>query len=108
MWIICLMVFLVLLGMSGFVVEVMIFIGFVISDVYNLIFKVLVIFLVVVGVILILIYLLLMLWEILYGLENKKLVEYEVFKDVELCEVFIIGCLLVLIIGIGLYFKIVI
>lgn len=108
MWMICFMVFLVLFGMSGFVVEVMVFIGFVISDVYSLIFKVLVIFLFAVGVILIFIYLLLMLWEILYGFENKKLVEYEVFKDVEFWEVFIIGCLLVLIIGIGLYFKIVI
>ena len=65
------------------------------------------IFLAAVGVILTPIYLLSMLREILYGPENKKLVEHEVLKDAEPREVFIIGCLLVPIIGIGLYPKIV-
>ena len=107
MWTTCSMASLALPGMSGFVAEVMVFIGFATSDAYSSIFKVLVIFLSAVGVILTPIYLLSMLREILYGPENKKLVEHEVLKDAEPREVFIIGCLLVPIIGIGLYPKIV-
>ena len=107
MWTTCSMASLALPGMSGFVAEVMIFIGFATSDAYNPTFKVLVIFLAAVGVILTPIYLLSMLREILYGPENKELVEHEVLKDAEPREVFIIGCLLVPIIGIGLYPKIV-
>ncbi|RQH55377.1 NADH-quinone oxidoreductase subunit M [Okeania hirsuta] len=107
MWTTCSMASLALPGMSGFVAEVMIFIGFATSDAYNPTFKVLVIFLAAVGVILTPIYLLSMLREILYGPENKELVEHEVLKDAEPREVFIIGCLLVPIIGIGFYPKIV-
>lgn len=107
MWTTCSMASLALPGMSGFVAEVMVFIGFATSDAYSSTFKVLVIFLSAVGVILTPIYLLSMLREILYGPENKKLVEHEVLKDAEPREVFIIGCLLVPIIGIGLYPKIV-
>ncbi|WP_246844189.1 NAD(P)H-quinone oxidoreductase subunit 4 [Hydrocoleum sp. CS-953] len=107
MWTTCSMASLALPGMSGFVAEVMVFIGFATSDAYNPTFKVMVIFLAAVGVILTPIYLLSMLREILFGPENKKLVENEVLKDAEPREVFIIGCLLVPIIGIGLYPKIV-
>ncbi|NEP80456.1 MAG: NAD(P)H-quinone oxidoreductase subunit 4 [Okeania sp. SIO3C4] len=107
MWTTCSMASLALPGMSGFVAEVMIFIGFATSDAYNPTFKVLVIFLAAVGVILTPIYLLSMLREILYGPENKELVEHEVLRDAEPREVYIIGCLLVPIIGIGLYPKIV-
>ncbi|GGA38949.1 NAD(P)H-quinone oxidoreductase subunit 4 [Okeania sp. KiyG1] len=107
MWTTCSMASLALPGMSGFVAEVMVFIGFATSDAYNPTFKVLVIFLAAVGVILTPIYLLSMLREILYGPENKELIENEVLTDAEPREVFIIGCLLVPIIGIGLYPKIV-
>ncbi|MEB3342139.1 NAD(P)H-quinone oxidoreductase subunit 4 [Okeania sp.] len=107
MWTACSMASLALPGMSGFVAEVMVFIGFATSDAYNPTFKVLVIFLAAVGVILTPIYLLSMLREILYGPENKELIEKEVLTDAEPREVFIIGCLLVPIIGIGLYPKIV-
>ena len=107
MWTTCSMASLALPGMSGFVAEVMIFIGFATSDAYNPTFKVLVIFLAAVGVILTPIYLLSMLREILYGPENKELVEHEVLRDAEPREVYIIACLLVPIIGIGLYPKIV-
>lgn len=105
MWTTCSMASLALPGMSGFVAEVMIFIGFATTDAYNPTFKVLVVFLAAVGVILTPIYLLSMLREILYGPENKKLVEHEVLIDAEPREVFIIGCLLIPIIGIGLYPK---
>lgn len=107
MWTACSMASLALPGMSGFVAEVMIFIGFSTSDAYSLTFRVLVVILAAVGVILTPIYLLSMLREILYGQENKELVAHEKLVDAEPREVFIIGCLLVPIIGIGLYPKIV-
>jgi formate hydrogenlyase subunit 3/multisubunit Na+/H+ antiporter MnhD subunit len=52
-------------GMSGFVAELMVFVGFATSDAYNPVFKVCVVFLAAVGVILTPIYLLSMLPEIL-------------------------------------------
>lgn len=102
----CSLASLALPGMSGFVAEVMIFIGFATSDAYNTAFKVLVVFLAAVGVILTPIYLLSMLREIFYGKENQELVSHEVLVDAEPREVFIIACLLIPIIGIGLYPKI--
>ena len=102
----CSLASLALPGMSGFVAEVMVFIGFSTSDAYNTTFKVLVVFLAAVGVILTPIYLLSMLREIFYGKENQELVSHEVLVDAEPREVFIIACLLVPIIGIGLYPKI--
>ncbi len=101
----CSMASLALPGMSGFVAELMVFVGFSNSDVYNPTFKLIVVFLMVVGVILTPIYLLSMLREIFYGPENKELVAHEVLADAEPREVFIIACLLVPIIGIGLYPK---
>ena len=106
MWTTCSMASLALPGMSGFVAEVMVFIGFATSDAYSLSFKIGVVFLAAVGVILTPIYLLSMLREILYGPENKELVEHEELVDAEPREVFVIACLLVPIIGIGLYPKI--
>jgi NAD(P)H-quinone oxidoreductase subunit 4 len=107
MWTACSMASLALPGMSGFVAALTVFIGFTTSDAYSSTFKVLVVFLAAVGVILTPIYLLSMLREICYGPENKELVEHEVLVDSEPREVFIITCLLVPIIGIGLYPKIV-
>ena len=107
MWTTCSMASLALPGMSGFVAELMVFVGFATSDAYNSTFKVIVVFLAAVGVILTPIYLLSMLREMLYGPENKALVSHTKLIDAEPREVFIIGCLLVPIIGIGLYPKIV-
>jgi NAD(P)H-quinone oxidoreductase subunit 4 len=106
MWTACSLASLALPGMSGFVAELMIFVGFATSDAYSFSFKVVVILLAAVGVILTPIYLLSMLREILYGPENKELIEHEVLVDAEPREVFIIASLLVPIIGIGLYPKI--
>lgn len=106
MWTACSLASLALPGMSGFVAELMVFVGFATSDAYNFTFKVVVILLAAVGVILTPIYLLSMLREILYGPENKELVEHETLVDAEPREVFIIACLLVPIIGVGLYPKI--
>ncbi|BDA39930.1 NAD(P)H-quinone oxidoreductase subunit 4 [Candidatus Atelocyanobacterium thalassae] len=107
MWTTCSMASLALPGMSGFAAELMIFIGFATSDAYNSIFKIVVITLAAVGVILTPVYLLSMLKEILYGPENKDLTFHVKLIDAEPREVFIIACLLIPIIGIGLYPKIV-
>jgi NAD(P)H-quinone oxidoreductase subunit 4 len=105
MFTVCSLASLALPGMSGFVAELTVFIGFATSDAYSLPFKILVILLAAVGVILTPIYLLSMLREIFYGPENKELTEHEVLIDAEPREVFVIVCLLVPIIGIGFYPK---
>lgn len=103
----CSMASLALPGMSGFVAELMVFVGFSSSDAYSLPFKLIVVILAAVGVILTPVYLLSMLREIFYGPENKELVEHEVLIDAEPREVFIIACLLIPIIGIGFYPKLI-
>jgi NAD(P)H-quinone oxidoreductase subunit 4 len=105
MWTTCSLASLALPGMSGFVAELMVFVGFANSDAYDLNFKVIVIFLAAIGVILTPIYLLSNLREIFYGPENKELTSHEELVDAEPREIFIIGALLVPIIGIGLYPK---
>ncbi|MDG2989373.1 photosynthetic/respiratory NAD(P)H-quinone oxidoreductase subunit D1 [Candidatus Synechococcus calcipolaris G9] len=102
----CSLASLALPGMSGFVAELMVFIGFATSDAYSLTFRLIIVILAAVGVILTPIYLLSMLREIFYGPENKELVSHEKLIDAEPREVFIIACLLVPIIGIGLYPKV--
>jgi NAD(P)H-quinone oxidoreductase subunit 4 len=101
----CSLASLALPGMSGFVAELMVFVGFATSDAYGVVFKTIVVLLAAVGVILTPIYLLSMLREIFYGPENKELVEHEVLVDAEPREVFIIACLLIPIIGVGFYPK---
>lgn len=105
MWTTCSFASLALPGMSGFVAELMVFVGFATSDAYSPTFRVIVVTLAGIGVILTPIYLLSMLREILYGPENKELVEHEVLVDAEPREVFVVACLLIPIIGIGLYPK---
>ena len=101
----CSMASLALPGMSGFVAELMIFVGFSNSDAYDSTFKAIVVFLMAVGVILTPIYLLSMLREIFYGQENQELISHEALIDAEPREVFIVACLLIPIIGIGFYPK---
>lgn len=101
----CSLASLALPGMSGFVAELMVFVGFATSDAYGVLFKTIVILLAAVGVILTPVYLLSMLREIFYGPENKELLEHQILADAEPREVFIIACLLVPIIGIGFYPK---
>jgi NAD(P)H-quinone oxidoreductase subunit 4 len=101
----CSLASLALPGMSGFVAELMVFVGFATSDAYSFTFRLITIIFMAIGVILTPIYLLSMLREIFYGPENKQLVEHEVLVDAEPREVFIIACLLVPIIGFGFYPK---
>ncbi|HAN46739.1 MAG TPA: NAD(P)H-quinone oxidoreductase subunit 4 [Cyanobacteria bacterium UBA8156] len=103
----CSLASLALPGMSGFVAELMVFVGFATSDAYTTPFKIVAVLLMAVGVILTPIYLLSMLREIFFGSENQALVAHEELVDAEPREVFIVACLLVPIIGIGLYPKLV-
>lgn len=92
-------------GMSGFVGELTIFLGITTSDAYNPVFKVIVILLAAVGVILTPIYLLSMLRQVFYGNDNSGIIVEGYLGDAKPREVFIAVCLLLPIIGIGMYPK---
>ncbi|MGF1521444.1 MAG: NAD(P)H-quinone oxidoreductase subunit 4 [Leptolyngbyaceae cyanobacterium] len=92
-------------GMSGFVSEITVFLGIATSDVYSVTFKVAITLLAAVGVILSPVYLLSMLRRIFYG-DSGEVVEKEpLMLDVRPREALIAACLLVPVIGIGLYPK---
>ncbi len=107
LWTACSLASLALPGMSGFVSELMVFTGFVTDEVYTLPFRITMASLAAIGVILTPIYLLSMLREIFFGKENPTLVEERKLIDAEPREIYIIGCLLLPIIGIGLYPRLV-
>ncbi|MEM7756909.1 MAG: NAD(P)H-quinone oxidoreductase subunit 4 [Cyanobacteria bacterium P01_A01_bin.40] len=92
-------------GMSGFVGELTIFLGIATSDVYGQTFKTGIIFLTAVGLILTPIYLLSMLRQVFYGESNPNLKLEDFSIDVQPREIFIATCLILPIIGIGLYPK---
>ncbi len=95
-------------GMSGFVGEITIFLGLTSSDAYTPTFKLVVIMLAAVGLIMTPIYLLSMLRELFYGEENSWLTTKNlVWTDVQPREIFITACLLIPVVGIGLYPKLV-
>jgi len=91
-------------GMSGFVSEIEVFLGFATSDAYSNIFRSVVVLLAAVGVLLSPIYLLSMLRVVFYGKENAGLAGVNL-TDAKPREAFIALCLLIPIIGIGLYPK---
>lgn len=92
-------------GMSGFVGELTVFLGLATSDVYTSAFKVVVIFLAAVGLILTPIYLLSMLRRVFYGRNQQEELGVERWLDAKPREIFITVCLLLPILGIGLYPK---
>ncbi len=106
MWTACALASLALPGMSGFVAELMVFVGFATSDAYSLTFRIVGVCLAGIGVVLTPIYLLSMLREIFYGPENEELTSHEALIDAEPRELYIVTCLLVPIISIGLYPKV--
>jgi len=106
LWTVCSLASLALPGMSGFVSELMVFTGFVTDEVYTLPFRIVIAGLAAIGVILTPIYLLSMLREIFFGKENVELLSKRDLIDAEPREVYVIGSLLVPIIGIGLYPRI--
>ena len=93
-------------GMSGFVGELAVFLGFTTSDAYNSTFKAVVILLSAVGLIVTPVYLLSMLREVFYGQEGKASVG-QFLLDAKPRESFIAACLLIPVIAIGLYPKLV-
>ena len=88
-------------GMSGFVSELAIFVGFATDAAYSYGFRVMVVLLAAIGLILTPMYLLSMLRRVFFG--NKK-IKLDGF-DANPREVFIALCLLVPVIGIGVYPK---
>ncbi len=93
-------------GMSGFVGELAVFLGFTTSDAYTPAFKAVVVLLSAVGLIITPIYLLSMLREMFYGQEKAEIAK-AVFQDAKPREAFIAACLLIPIVGIGLYPKLI-
>jgi NAD(P)H-quinone oxidoreductase subunit 4 len=92
-------------GMSGFVGELTIFLGLTTSDVYSSGFKIGVVFLSAVGLLITPIYLLSMLRRVFYGQQSES--AKEVILDVQPLELSIAFCLLIPIIGIGIYPKLI-
>ncbi|MEC4803314.1 MAG: NAD(P)H-quinone oxidoreductase subunit 4 [Jaaginema sp. PMC 1079.18] len=92
-------------GMSGFISELSVFLGVTTSDAYSDVFKIVVVFLTAVGLILTPIYLLSMLREVFYGDSKLNLDKNLFISDANPREIFITACLLLPIIGIGLYPK---
>ncbi|NJL01801.1 MAG: NAD(P)H-quinone oxidoreductase subunit 4 [Spirulinaceae cyanobacterium SM2_1_0] len=92
-------------GMSGFVSELTVFLGIATSDAYSTSFKVVTVFLSAVGLILTPIYLLSMLRVIFYGKLPATFDLTVLSMDAKPREVFIAACLLLPIVGIGLYPK---
>lgn len=93
-------------GMSGFVGELTIFLGLATSDAYSTSFKAGIVMLAAVGVILSPIYLLSMLRQVFYGAELTAAESSSLsLRDMRPREAFIAICLLVPILGIGIYPK---
>lgn len=92
-------------GMSGFVSELSVFLGVAQSDVYSSTFKIAITVLAGVGLILTPIYLLSMLRVVFYGNNDSGLKLDGFTFDAKPREVFITACLILPIIGIGLYPK---
>jgi NAD(P)H-quinone oxidoreductase subunit 4 len=93
-------------GMSGFVGELTVFLGLTTSTAYSDSFKIVVVLLSAVGIMLTPIYLLSMLRKVFYGEQGELAAESASWFDAKPREVFITVCLLIPIIGIGLYPKI--
>ncbi|UBF26810.1 NAD(P)H-quinone oxidoreductase subunit 4 [Kovacikia minuta CCNUW1] len=91
-------------GMSGFAGELEVFLGLATSDSYTSTFKTVVVLLSAVGLILTPVYLLSMLREMFYGQEKLDLKHHPMW-DAKPREVFITACLLIPVIGVGLYPK---
>jgi NAD(P)H-quinone oxidoreductase subunit 4 len=90
-------------GMSGFVSELMVFLGLVTSETYSVGFRTVTTMCSAIGVILTPIYLLAMLRQVFYGMGSKSRIAVQQLIDAGPREVFILGCLLVPTIGIGFY-----
>ncbi|KAG6540570.1 hypothetical protein Mapa_018084 [Marchantia paleacea] len=98
----CSMASLALPGMSGFIAELMIFLGVIDNPNYSFLFKIIIIIIQGIGIILTPIYLLSMLRQMFYGYKfSNTLTPY--LMDAGPREIFILICLFFPIIGIGIY-----
>jgi NAD(P)H-quinone oxidoreductase subunit 4 len=88
-------------GMSGFVSELTVFLGFATNGVYSPAFRVAIILLAAIGLVLTPMYLLSMLRRVFYGQQTLKLDGFAL--DTKPRELFVAACLLVPVIGIGFY-----
>nr|QYB22558.1 NADH-plastoquinone oxidoreductase subunit 4 [Prumnopitys amara] len=89
-------------GMSGFVAEFMIFLGIITSNSYSSIFRIIITTIAAVGIILTPIYLLSMLRQMFFGYKVLN-VPNPYFTDSGPREIFLLICLFLPILGIGLY-----
>ena len=92
-------------GMSGFIAEITVFLGLATRDAYNVFFKAGVVLLAAIGVVLTPIYLLSMLRSIFYGDVGDIKPPADDSWEIMPREAFVAVCLLIPIIGIGLYPK---
>jgi NAD(P)H-quinone oxidoreductase subunit 4 len=95
-------------GMSGFISELMIFLGFVTSESYSYEFREVLTLLEAIGIVLTPIYLLSMLRQVFYGSKRGDAVgigHSRTLIDAGPREIFVVVCLMVPMIGIGLYPK---
>ena len=92
-------------GMSGFVGELMVFLGVANSDIYSGNFKAGVIVLAAIGLVLTPIYLLSMLRRMFFGSERSAAMVVDPWQDIKPRELAIATCLLIPIFGIGFYPK---
>ncbi|MEL7351897.1 MAG: NAD(P)H-quinone oxidoreductase subunit 4 [Cyanobacteria bacterium P01_A01_bin.116] len=92
-------------GMSGFIAEITVFLGMATSDAYNVFFKSAIVLLAAIGVVLSPIYLLSMLKSIFYGDPGEVKMPEDKSWAIMPREAFVAVCLLIPIIGIGLYPK---
>ena len=90
-------------GLSGFVAELMVLLGFTASDSYPTAFKTIIILMAAAGIILSAIYSLTNLRQIFFGSANGHGLTDKIGIDLRPREGFVAACLLLLILGIGLY-----
>jgi len=93
-------------GMSGFVAEIMIFLGMLTSSAYSFTFRALITFIEAIGIILTPIYLLSMVRQMFYGYKNMNL-QNSLILDAGPREIFVLSSLFLPMIGIGLCPKLV-
>ncbi|MGK7915201.1 MAG: NAD(P)H-quinone oxidoreductase subunit 4 [Prochloraceae cyanobacterium] len=92
-------------GLSGFVAELMIFLGFTTSDFYGTTFQTIVIVMATVGIIFSAIYSLANLRQIFFGSLQQESLTDKVLSELRPREKFIAVCLLLLITSVGIYPK---
>jgi len=102
----CVMASLALPGMSGFVAEIMVFLGMLTSSSYSFSFRALVTFIEAIGVILTPIYLLSMIRQMFYGYKSLNMTN-NLTLDASPREIFVLSSLFLPMIGIGLCPKLV-